>query len=395
MSFPRELGAAVRISVAGIRYRAGMSLSTVVGVMLVVLVLIGFLSMANGFQKMLAGTGSPGVAVILGKDSVNEMSSSIPVSEYRLLQDLPQIARRGGAALLSSELYEAVGATRTSGQYSGLTLRGMGAAGPALRPSTKLLAGRWFSPGSHDIVVGKSVVDGFQGFSLGQQVTLAGSRWDVVGIFESPGTVWDSEVWTDLQVIQSVKGAGASVQSIRAQLNSAGDMPTFKSALEGNPQLHVSVRSEDEYFRSQSKGTMKIVEKLGWPLAIAMALGALAGALNTMYSSVAARSSEIATLRTLGFGGASTFLATLAEALALAVVGAAAGTALGILAFNNLRASTLGANLTQVAFDLRVSGAMIERAWLLALAVGLIGGALPAWRAARRPIVGSLVAGGE
>lgn len=385
MSFSRELAGAVRISVAGIRSRAGMSLSTVVGVALVVVVLIGFLSMADGFQRMLAGTGSPSVAIVLSKDAPNEAASSIPPSEYRLLDELPQVARRNRTPLVSDEVYEAVGAYRKSGPYAGITLRGMGPDGPALRPTAKLVAGRWFTPGSQDIVVGRSVADSFRGFALGRDVSLAGKSWTIVGIFESPGTVWASEIWGDVRTVHSLKG-GASAQSVRLQLRSEADMAAVKSTLESSPQLHVSVRAEDEYFRSQSRGTMTIIEKLGWPLALAMALGALAGALNTMYSSVAARSGEIATLRILGFGGTSTFLSTLAEAIVLAATGAVIGTALATLAFDNLGASTLGANLTQVAFDLRVSWPVVRKAWILAMAVGLIGGILPAWRAARRPI---------
>jgi putative ABC transport system permease protein len=392
MAFLNELRAAGTISVLGIRHRAAMSLSTVVGIALVVLVLLGFLSMANGFQAMLAGTGSPSVAVVLGKDSKSEMGSAVPASEYRLLGSLPHIASREGQPILSEEVYQAVGAERRNGDYGGITLRGLGKRGPMLRPGVRIVEGRMFSEGSREIVVGRSVQREFPGFDLGKEVRLGGAAWRVAGVFESPGTVWDSEIWGDVKLVQALRGQGNAVQSVRVLLDKPEDLAAFKAAVEADPRLRMSVRSEQEFFKNQSKGTAGLIEALGWPLGLAMALGALAGALNTMYSSVSARSSEIATLRTFGFGGLSTFVATMIEALVLSAAGAALGTGLAVPILNNVSTSTLGANMTQVAFSFDVSAEMVAQAWILALVVGFLGGALPAVRAVRRPILAGLAA---
>jgi putative ABC transport system permease protein len=394
MGLVREVGAAAFISVRGIRQRAAMSISTVVGIALCVGVLLSFLAMANGFQKMLDSTGSPAVAVILNKDSDREMGSSISASEYRLLDTLPYIARQNGRAVLSPEVTRSVGGQRRRGDYAGITMRGMSSLGPTLRTGVRLVEGRQFSPGTNEIVVGDKVAQDFEGFKVGSEVRLGGADWRVVGTFESPGALWASEIWADATIVQSLDQSGSSVQSVRALLASPSDLPRLKSAIETDPRFKMSVRSEKAFFQNQSKGTAALIARLGWPLALALALGAVAGALNTMYSSVSTRGAEIATLRAFGFGRLSTFISTLAEALVLSAAGAALGSLVGALILNNISGSTLGANMTQVAFDLSVSWRMIVQAWILALGVGLVGGAIPAWHAARRPIVAGLASVG-
>lgn len=390
MALLKEIRAAALISIMGIRYRAAMSLSTIVGIALVVLVLLGFLSMAHGFGSVLTGSGSPHVAVLLSRGATSEQASRIPASEYRLLGDLSFLPDAKADETISPELFEAVGALRRDGTDGALTLRGLGTGGALLRENLRLTEGRWFTPGSAEITVGRSVQQTFAGFEVGKEIRAAGTTWKVVGVFDSPGTVWGSEIWADLRVVQGLRDQGNSVQSIRIELTDPNHIERLKAAVERDPRLKLSVRSEQEYFRSQSKGMVGLIESLGWPLGLAMAIGALAGALNTMYSSVSSRGAEIATLRTLGFGGLSTFAATMLEALVLAAAGAALGTILAVLIFNNISTSTMGAAMTQVAFDFRVSRPMIVQAWVLSLAVGLVGGALPALRAVRRPILAGL-----
>jgi len=247
-----------------------------------------------------------------------------------------------------------------------------------------------FKPGSNEVVVGKSLLSEFAGFDLGSSPTFGTARWDVVGIFAADGSVFESEIWADLPVVQSLFKRTNYFQTMRARLQSAAALDTLKAYSDNDPRLKLDVKSEAQYFAEQAENTSMLIQKLGWPLAIAMALGALAGALNTMYSSVAARTVEIATLRAIGFGGFPAFVGTLTESLILAAIGGAIGATVTYLIFDGFTTSTLGASFTQVVFSFKLSPALIAEGVLLALAVGLIGGLFPALRAARMPIVAGL-----
>jgi putative ABC transport system permease protein len=212
----------------------------------------------------------------------------------------------------------------------------------------------------------------------------------VVGIFEADGSVFESEIWADLPVVQSLFKRDNAFQTIRARLENEAALPTLKRYVDDDPRLKLDVKSETEYFAEQASRTTDLIQKLGWPLAIAMAFGALAGALNTMYSSVAARAVEIATLRAIGFGGFPAFVGTLVESLLLASIGGLVGAVATLLIFNGLSASTLGASFTQVVFSFQLTPALAAEGIILALLVGLIGGLFPALRAARLPIVAGL-----
>jgi putative ABC transport system permease protein len=249
-----------------------------------------------------------------------------------------------------------------------------------------------FQPGTNEIVVGKSLLKEFQGFDLGQTVKLSTANWKVVGVFEAGGSVFESEIWGDLPVIQSLFNRNNVFQTVRARLTSPAALAQLKQYVENDPRLKLDAKSEVEYFAEQASQTTDLIQKLGWPLAIAMALGALAGALNTMYSSVASRATEIATLRAIGFGGFPAFVGTLAESLSLAAIGGLLGAAATYLIFDGVTASTLCGNFTQVVFEFKLSGWLIAEGVALALVVGLVGGLFPAIRAARMPIVAGLYA---
>jgi putative ABC transport system permease protein len=249
-----------------------------------------------------------------------------------------------------------------------------------------------FNRGANEIVVGKGLLKEFEGFEPGKTVAFATSRWTVVGTFEAEGSVFESEIWADLPVVQSLFNRPNFVQTVRVRLESPASLAALKSYNDNDPRLKLDVKTEAAYFADQAGQTTDLIQNLGWPLAIAMALGALAGALNTMYSSVAARAVEIATLRAIGFGGFPAFVGTLVESLVLASIGGLIGAAATWAIFDGLTASTLGGNFTQVVFAFRLSTALIWQGVLLALAVGLIGGLFPAIRAARMPIVAGLYA---
>src|SRR6478736_2284627 len=360
-----QVAAVTAINLKSISQRRWLSLSTVIAIALVVIVLLAFLAMANGFQRTIAAAGADDIAIVLRAGSQAEINSTVSRDQVRLIEDGPGIARGSdGKPLVSPELYLVVdGVKRSTKTKANLPLRGIGEQGSALRKGITITAGRMFNRGSNEVVVGKALLREFEGFEIGSTVAFGATRWNVVGVFESGGSVFESEIW--------------------AELNGYSD---------NDPRLKLDVKSEAAYFAEQASQTSDLIQKLGWPLAIAMALGAIAGALNTMYSSVAARATEIATLRAIGFGGFPAFVGTLAESLLLAAIGGLLGAAATYLIFDGVTASTLGANFTQVVFDFKLSPWLIAEGVVLALIVGLIGGLFPALRAARLPIVEGLYA---
>jgi putative ABC transport system permease protein len=387
-----QVAAVTAMNLKSLPQRRWLSLSTIVAVALVVIVLLAFLAMGNGFRRTLASSGSPDVAVILRGGSQSEVNSVVTRDQVRLVEEGPGIAKSpDGKPLASAELYLIVdGVKRSSQTKANLPLRGIGQEGAAVRKGITLVAGRMFAPGSNEIVVGKALLREFDGFELGRTVTFGTSKWTIVGVFAADGSVFESEIWADLPVVQSLFRRENVFQTVRVRLEAPAALDALKRYAEQDPRLKLDVKSEVEYFADQASRTSDLIQKLGWPLAIAMAFGALAGALNTMYSSVAARTTEIATLRAIGFGGFPAFVGTLAESLILAVVGGALGAAATFLVFDGLSASTLGASFTQVVFSFQLTPALAAEGLILALAVGLIGGLFPAIRAARMPIVAGL-----
>ena len=392
--FLRQVAAVTYINIKSIPQRFWLSFSTVLAIALVVVVLLSFLAMANGFQWTLTNSGAEDVAIVLRGGSQSEINSTISRDQVRLIESGPGIARSGdGKPLVSAELYLVVdGIKRSSQTKANLPLRGVGAEAAAVRKGIKIIEGRMFNPGANEIVVGRSLLREFQGFEIGRTASFATSRWTVVGIFASDGSVFESEIWADLPVVQSLFNRNNVFQTVRARLQSPSDLGGLRRFIDEDPRLKLDVKSESAYFADQASQTSDLIQKLGWPLAIAMAFGALAGALNTMYSSVAARATEIATLRAIGFGGFPAFIGTLAESLILAALGGLIGAAATYLIFDGFSAATLGASFTQVVFSFRLTPALIVQGVTLALAVGLAGGLFPAIRAARQPIVAGLSA---
>jgi putative ABC transport system permease protein len=387
-----QVAAVTAINVKSISQRVWLSLSTIIAVALVVMVLLAFLAMANGFSRTIAGSGAEDVAIILRGGSQSEINSVIARDQVRLVEEAPGVAKNAERKpLASAELYLVVdGVKRSSQTKANLPLRGIGQEGSAVRRGITIVAGRMFNPGSNEIVVGKALTREFQGFDLGQTVAFGTSRWTVVGLFEAEGSVFESEIWADLAVVQSLFNRNNVFQTVRVRLENPAALSALRNYAENDPRLKLDVKSEAAYFAEQAAQTSDLIQKLGWPLAIAMAFGALAGALNTMYSSVAARATEIATLRAIGFGAFPAFAGTLVESLLLAVIGGVIGAAATWLIFDGISASTLGASFTQVVFNFKLTPVLIAQGIVLALIVGLLGGLFPAIRAARTPIVTGL-----
>lgn len=386
-SLMAQTWAVVLMNIRSLPQRLWMSLATLIAVAIVVAVLLAFLAMANGFQKTMKNSGSEELAVILREGSQSEINSVLLRDQVNLIEAAPGIASDEQGPIVSPELYVIVDAKkRSTNNKVNLPLRGLSERGIEARVGFSIVQGRMFEAGKNELVVGESALQQFSGFELGNTVRLGKTEWQVVGVFAAEGSIFGSELWADARTVQSQFNRGSSYQIVRARLTTPGDVEPLKTFFDENPTLNLDVSTERDFYKTQSRGMEGLIV-MGWGLAIAMALGALAGALNTMYTSVAQRATEIATLRAIGFSGFSAFVGTLVESLVLAVIGGLLGALAAVVFFDGLTASTLGGNFTQVVFDFQVSGDGFFSAIKLALLVGLVGGFFPALRAARLPVV--------
>ncbi len=384
-----QISAVTSINLRSIPQRWGMSLATILSIALVVGVLLGFLAMANGFRATVSGTGSENIAVLLRSGSQAELNSGFGRDTVRLIETAPGVARdEDGAAILSAELYVITDATkRSTGNDASLSLRGVDDMAPRLRENFELVDGRMFAEGSNEIVVGEGVLREFSGFELNSTIRMGPNEWRVVGVFSTGGSVFDSEIWADIGTVQNLYQRGASYQSIRVQLDGETGLTELQDYAENEPRLDLDVTTEKEFFAQSAGGLSNLIMYLGWPLAIIMAVGALAGAWNAMYASVDSRVREIATLRTLGFSGFAAFVGTLVESLLLAFIGGLVGALITYFVFDGVSASTMGGSFTQVVFSFAVTIQSVISGVVLALIVGLFGGFFPALRASRVPLL--------
>jgi putative ABC transport system permease protein len=382
-----QIATVTTMNIRSLPRRLWMSLAMVLASAVVVAILLAFLAMAKGFEATMKGAGSDNVAILMREGAAAELNSVVTREQVNLIAESPGVAKDKDGALVSAELYVIVdGTKRTSGTDANIPLRGLDARGMAMRENMQLVRGRMFTPGTNEMIVGSGILREFDGFEIGQEIRFGKNVWHVVGEFSTGGNVFESELWADIKVIQSHYDRGSSYQTIRAQLQTPGDLQALKQTIEQEPRLNLDVQTETEYFASQGK-QLQYMAIFGRVISFIMALGALAGALNTMYTSVADRAKEIATLRTLGFSNFSAFCGTLAEALVLAIAGSLLGSLAAFVFFDGLNASTLGGSFTQVVFSFEMSPDLFAQGALLALAIGFISGFFPAWRAARMPVI--------
>ncbi|MBX5195189.1 ABC transporter permease [Rhizobium sp. NZLR10] len=391
----------IRVNLGSLPRRLWISLSMVLSVALVVAVLSGFLAMARGFEAALAAAGSPDIAIILGGGTNQETGSDVPADAIRSLTAMSGdtgIARDGAGGLaLSRETIVPIDVKGSDGAEQTLSLRGMDRAGIDLRGRARLLQGRLFVSGAREIVVGARVAEAFPGFGVGQTVRFGAVDWTVAGHFTAGGSAFESEIWADLDAVQSAFDWQGQVQSLRVKLagvDPATALATLRQRLSDLSGTPLTTISEADLYAAQAERTERLIRLFGWPIALLMAIGATAGALNTMMNSVSDRGVEIATLRLLGFSSLPAFAATWFEAVLLSVAGAGFGILASRLAFNGWQASTMGANNTKMAFQLDVTFDVILTAGVLGLAIGILGGALPALAAARLPLSSALRARG-
>jgi putative ABC transport system permease protein len=387
----KQLFAVIGMSLQTLPQRLGASSVIVIGIAGVVAVLVSVLAMGAGFRHTLADTGRPDRVIILRGGSDVELNSNLTRTDVDIISNAPGLAKdSSGKAVLSSELVTVVNVPkRDTGTDANVTLRGVGLKLTEVRPELKVVSGRMFRPAVRELIAGVGAARQFRGLGIGSIVHLRNADWTVVGTFTSNGDVHESELLADVDTVgSSLERNGYS--SAVALLTSPAEFSPFKDALTTDPQLKVDVQREPDYYAAQSKQLTQIINVVGTTVAIIMAIGAMFGALNSMYSAVAARGLEIATLRAIGFGALPVLLSVMIEALLLALIGGIIGAALAWLFFNGHSVSTLGGAFAQVVFELTVTPTLIATGVVWACVIGLLGGLFPALRAARLPVAEAL-----
>lgn len=385
----KQAAAIAMINLGSLRNRIGASLVIVVGIAGVVGVITALLAMAEGFEQTLQGAGRADQVVLLSTGSNDEMSSGITRDTVDIISNLPGVARNAeNAPLTSPEVYVVSNVPKKStGTDANLPVRGVTLTAPELRQDFEMLEGRMFQTGRNEMIVGRSAAEQFVGLELGSTLSARGSEWTVVGIFATGGNVYESEAWADATVAQAAFRRGNVFQSLRLKLEHENAFDAFVAALESDRRVQVSAQRESDYFAKQSQALSTTIRGFGFAIGLIMAIGAIFGALNTMYSAVSARNVEIATLRALGFGSMPVITSILLESLILALIGGLLGGLAMYFILNGYTISTLNnSTFSQVIFDFMVTPELLLNGVLIALVLGLIGGLLPAVKAARVPI---------
>ncbi|HEY7250346.1 MAG TPA: ABC transporter permease [Methylomirabilota bacterium] len=374
--------------------RIGTSLVVVVGIAGVVGVLVSVLAMSEGFRYTLASTGRSDRVIMLRAGSDAELSSGVGRDQAVLLAALPGVARdAGGRPEASAELVVMVDLPRKGEtDPNNVPFRGVQRAAFTIRDEARLIEGRRFEPGIREVIVGRKAAAQFAGLTVGSRIAFRDSDWTVVGIFTSGGDVHESEIWADAEVAMSAFRR-TGYQSVTARLADGSDrgLAAFRDSVGRDPRFSITVLREPEYYAKQATVLSTLINVLGYTVATFMAIGATFGALNCMYSAIASRQVEIATLRAIGFGGAPVVVSVMMEALLLSLLGGAIGGALAYVYCDGATLSTLNFNtFSQVAFDFRVTPGLLARGLVWALVIGAAGGLLPAVRAARIPVTEAL-----
>ena len=392
MNTIKQIIAVTALNLRNISQRLASSAVAVVGVGAVVLVFAAVLSMAAGLERTMLAAGSDDTAIILRNGSTSELNSGLSNEQTLIVSNAPGVLKDGNAPIVSSELYVVVDVKKRSNQSdANVPFRGVQASAFDVRQNVTISDGRMFEEGKNEIVVGRSAQQEFMGLETGKTIRFGQNEWVVVGTFDADGSVSESELWTDVRVLQSAYRRGNSFQSVRVKLESPESIETLEQALAEDPRIDADVLTEREYYSSQSQGLVQFIKLIGYPLTFLMAIGAVFGALNSMYSSVSVRGKEIATLRALGFGPTAVLVSTVVESVLLALAGGALGGLLAYLVFNGFQVSTLnGPSFSQVVFDFAVTPELLGQGMRAALLIGVVGGLFPAIRAARLPVATAL-----
>jgi len=380
-------------NVRSVAARWKTALVSIFGIAGTVGVFVAMLAMARGFQATLIASGSASNAIVRRAGATSEMDSGVSLDQVRVVADAPQVARGANGVPLVSPEVVVIGAFQlvSSGTDANTQIRGMTPIVLQVRPAVRVIEGRFFEPGLAELVVGSNAVDTYRGLELGSTVSFGGQDWSVVGVFDAGGSAFDSEIWCDHTVLAETFDRPTNVySSVTARLTSPTEFEAFKDTLTSDPRLTVQVERETEYYERHSQMVSTLIRVLGFLVAFVMAIGAVFGALNTMYSAVAARAREIATMRALGFGGGSIIVSFVFESLVIATVGGIVG-CLAVLPLNGFTAGTMNwQTFSHLAFAFQVTPGLLLVGLVFGMVMGLLGGVLPAIRAARLPVASAL-----
>lgn len=385
----RQTIAVTALNLRSIPARLSSSAVAIIGIAGVVVVFVSVLSIAAGFSAAMEGSGSPNRALVMRSGADSELTSGLGGTEVDIIKQAPGIRRDGPNARASAELYVIIDLAKksTPDAPANVPMRGIEPAGMPLREEVSLIGGRMFQFGTNEVIVGRGANGQFLNLEVGDAIVSGQNRWQVVGVFEADGAVAETEIWCDARILQGAYRRGNSYQSVLVRLESVDTFDMFRDWLTTNPQLSVMIRRENEYYAGQSQALTRLIQTIGFAVAGLMGVGAIFGAILTMYTAVAARAREIATLRALGFNAISVLLSILGESLVLGGIGGLIGGIGAYLAFNGYQTSTMNfQTFSQVAFAFHVTPRLLAMGLLYALAMGLIGGLFPAIRAVRLPI---------
>lgn len=390
----KQATAVAGVGISTLGQRLGSSAVIVVGIAGVVGVLVALLAMGEGYSETLRKTGSTDTAIVMRGASASEVSSVLDHDSVALIPQAAGIAKNAkGESMASPELVVAANLPIKGGaadEEGSVQLRGVGEQAWTVRPNLKIVEGRKFNPGMRELIVGKGAARQFAGLEPGHEIRLGSQMWTVAGVFSS-GDAMDSEVWGDVSVVADTYRHSSSRSSVTVRLTDPTTFAAFKTALEANPQLQVEVSTTIDYFSKQSEGTSKVIRAIGITVGLIMAIGAMFGALNTMFAAVAVRAREIATLRAMGFRGLPVVIAIMLETMLLALIGGVIGGGIAWLIFNGYTASTMAAgSVGKLSFEFAVTLGLLGTGLKWALAIGFVGGLFPALRAARLPVTTAL-----
>jgi putative ABC transport system permease protein len=384
--------AVTALNLRTIPQRLGSSGVAIVGIAGVVVVLVSVLSIAQGFSAAMEESGSPSRALVMRSGADSEMTSGLSGEQVDVIKQAPGLRREGQVAIASGELYVIIDLPKKStNSPANVPMRGIDQTALKVREEVSIVEGRMLEFGTNEVVVGRGANGQFAGLTVGNTIQSGQNRWHVVGVFEADGGVSETEIWIDARVLQGAYRRGNTYQTVLAQLDSTDSFTTFRDWLTSNPQVNVQVRRETEYYAQQSRALSSLIRTVGFGIAALMGIGAVFGAILTMYTAVSTRAREIATLRALGFNTTSVVVSVLVESLALAAIGGAIGGVAAYFAFNGYQTSTMNfSTFSQVAFAFQVTPQLLVMGLIYALLMGLIGGLFPALRAARLPIPAAL-----
>jgi putative ABC transport system permease protein len=375
-----------------VRVRWRTALVAVLGVAGSVGVFVAMLALANGFRAAVVTSGSPHNVMVRRAGATSEIDSAVDLEQLRAIEDAPEIRRGPNGPLVSAEVVVmAALPLKKTGTDANVQVRGVSLRALEVHDQVRVSEGRFFQPGLYELVVGRNAHHSYRGVALGDRVGLSGSTFTVVGIFDAGGSALDSEIWGDADVlIPAYQRPRGVYQSVTARLTSPDVLEPMKARLTADPRFTVQMELETEYWARASRMMTSLILGLGSLVAAVMGLGAVFGALNTMYSAVSERSREIATIRALGFGAAPIVISFVVEGLLIALVGGVIG-CLAVLPVNGLTTSTLNfQTFSHMAFAFQITPALLGLGLLFAVVMGLAGGVPPAIRAARMPVTVAL-----